>query len=180
MQRIYIAGLKNPWTVGTARTELSHSEYPWEEVGDLNSPVDPPHVNVNEGPEVLKHGGKLFLIYSASGCWTDHYALGMLAAKEGSNLLDAHSWTKTPTPVLTESADAHAFGTGHNGFFQSPDGSQNWIIYHANPEPHQGCGAHRSPRAQPFTWNPDGSPNFGQPVSIDQEIPAPSGETDKP
>ncbi len=48
-----------------------------------------PHVNVNEGPEILKHNNKLFLIYSASGCWTDTYALGMLSAGADADLMKA-------------------------------------------------------------------------------------------
>jgi GH43 family beta-xylosidase len=176
-QNIYIARLKNPWTIGSERVRISTPELPWETVGDIVSKQtgQTRHVNVNEGPEALTHGGNVYLVYSASGCWTDHYTLGMLTAKDGADLLHASSWKKNPQPVFTESPAAHAYGTGHNGFFQSPDGKQNWIIYHANPEPHEGCGANRSPRAQPFDWNADGSPNFGTPVPVGQPLPKPSG-----
>ena len=172
-QNIYIARLKNPWTVEGKRVMLSTPEFSWEEVGDLPK-GDPPHLNVNEGPEILEHGGKLFLIYSASACWSDHYALGMLEAPANANLLNAKSWKKSNHPVFSASPAAHAFGTGHNSFFKSPDGAENWILYHANPEPNQGCDGHRSPRAQPFTWNRDGTPNFGAPVPLDTAIPKPS------
>jgi GH43 family beta-xylosidase len=130
---------------------------------------------VNEGPEILEHGDKLFLIYSASACWTDHYALGMLEAPANANLLNAKSWKKSNHPVFSALPAAHAFGTGHNSFFKSPDGAEDWILYHANPEANQGCDGHRSPRAQPFTWNQDGTPNFGTPVPLDTAIPKPSG-----
>jgi GH43 family beta-xylosidase len=174
-QSIFIARLKNPWTVRDPRVRISTPQYPWEKVGD--TPGDGmPHVDVNEGPEVLKHGDKLFLIYSASGCWTDYYALGEAIASANSNLLAPRSWKKAPRPVFSESPEAHAYGTGHNGFFKSPDGQQDWIIYHANSEPHQGCGRFRSPRAQPFTWKADGTPDFGKPVPLDQPISRPSGE----
>ena len=121
----------------------------------------------------MKHGDKIFLVYSASGCWTDAYALGMLTSTSGSDLLDASSWKKSGRPVFQQNPAANAFGTGHNSFFKSPDGKRNWIIYHANSAPGQGCGAHRSPRAQPFNWNSDGSPNFGGPVGVGVEIPRP-------
>jgi len=173
-QSIYIAGLKNPWTVEGKRVMLSTPQFPWEEVGDLAS-GDPPHLNVNEGPEILKHHDKIFLVYSASACWTDHYALGMLETSAGSNLLNPKSWKKSLRPVFSSLPAAHAYGTGHNSFFKSPDGREDWILYHANPEPHQGCDGHRSPRAQPFTWNPNGTPNFGVPVSLDTALPKPSG-----
>ncbi len=187
VQGIYIAELANPWTVKGRRARLSVPEYPWEKMGDRElkrdaegNPGDqvfePAHVDVNEGPAVLRKGDKLFLIYSAGGCWTDFYSLGMLTAQTGSNLLDPASWKKSPKPVFWQSPKAHAFGTGHNGFFQSPDGKQDWIIYHANSEPKQGCGGHRSPRAQPIEWRADGTPDFGRPVPVGTPIARPSGE----
>lgn len=171
-QNIYIARLKNPWTVMGARVRLSTPRYGWEEIGDL--PKEHRHVDVNEGPEILKHDGKLFLIYSASGCWTDFYALGMLTADAKSSLLDPASWKKSDHPVFSESPSAHAYGPGHNTFFRSRDGRQDWIMYHANPESGEGCGRDRSPRAQPFTWNADGTPNFGSPVPLDTPIQKPN------
>ncbi len=114
---------------------------------------------------------------SAGGCWTDYYTLGMLTASVSSDLLDPQSWSKSPIPVFWEAPRANAYGTGHNGFFRSPDGKEDWIIYHANPKMNQGCGSERSPRAQPCTWNEDGTPNFGRPVPVGEAIPAPSGES---
>src|SRR6185437_4847744 len=69
---IYISQLKNPWTMEGPRVQLSTPLYPWEKVGDRRAQpyvMAVPHVDVNEGPEILKHGDKIFLIYSASGCW---------------------------------------------------------------------------------------------------------------
>ena len=172
MQSLYIAELTNPWTVTGKRVKISSPQLPWEKIG---SQYDP-YVSVNEGPEILKHDRKIFLIYSASGCWTDHYALGMLTAAADSDLLNAKSWKKSPQPVFSSSPEAHAYGTGHNGFFKSPDGTQDWIIYHANPEPGEGCKNNRSPRIQQFTWNADGTPNFGTPVPLGEDIAKPSGE----
>lgn len=172
-QRIYIAHLRNPWTIDSPRTELSRPDHPWEQVGDLLGRPATPHVNVNEGPEILQHDGRIFLVYSGSGCWTDYYELGMLAAREGSNLLQAQSWTKLDQPVFRQDAAAGVYAPGHNGFFQSPDGTQSWIIYHANSAPGQGCGGARSPRIQPFTWRPDGAPDFGKPVSPTLEMKGP-------
>ncbi|MBG8553667.1 glycoside hydrolase family 43 protein [Hymenobacter guriensis] len=175
-QDIYLARMKNPWTIEGPRVRVSTPEYSWERNGDLNNPNDPPHVDVNEGPEVLSHAGKLYLIYSASGCWTDTYALGMLTASASADLLQPASWTKSPTPVFQQNAANKVYAPGHNSFFKSPDGKEDWILYHANDEPGQGCGRFRTPRAQPFTWNPDGSPNFGNPVPIGQPLARPSGE----
>jgi GH43 family beta-xylosidase len=66
------------------------------------------------------------------------------------------------------------YATGHNGFFKSPDGREDWIIYHANSGADEGCGKDRSPRIQPFTWKPDGIPDFGIPVPASLALQAPS------
>ncbi len=173
-QNIYIAKMKNPWTIDGERVKISGSDYDWEKHGDLNDPNNPPHVNVNEGPQYLAHDKKVFIIYSASGCWTDFYALGMLTADAKADLLNPKSWTKSAQPVFKQSAENKVYAPGHNSFFKSANGKEDWILYHANPEPNQGCGNHRSPRAQKFTWNADGTPNFGKPVSTQEQIALPA------
>lgn len=168
-QDIYITRMINPWTPDSVRVMLSKPELSWEIKG---ASADLP--TVNEGPQILKYGNRLFIIYSASGCWTDDYSLGMLEADAGSDLMNPSSWTKSKEPVFTKSPEAKAFGPGHNSFFKSPDGKEDWIIYHANPEAGQGCNNFRSPRMQKFTWK-DGRPDFGKPLPLDQPIEAPSG-----
>ena len=132
---------------------------------------------VNEGPEAITNSaGNLFITFSASGCWTDNYCLGLLTLKTGGNPLAAMDWTKTKTPVFGTLESSGTYGPGHNGFFKSADGTQDWIIYHANNLKGQGCGAARNPRIQQFTWNNDGSPNFGTPLHINTPTKKPSGE----
>ena len=174
-QDIYIARLKNPWTIGSKRVKISSPTYDWEKYGDLHDSSNPPHVNVNEGPEILKHSGKIFLIYSASGCWTDCYALGMLRASINADLLDPRSWKKSAHPVFKQSPENGVFAPGHNSFFKSPDGKEDWILYHANSRAGLGCGKNRSPRAQKFTWDKQGIPKFGLPLKEGIPIPVPSG-----
>ncbi len=171
-QNIYIAQMSNPWTISSKRVCVSKPTYKWETNGDLGGGQQ---VKVNEGPEILKHGNKLFLIYSASGCWTDFYALGMLTIGVNDNLLDAASWKKSAEPVFSQSPATGVYAPGHNSFFKSPDGKEDWILYHANPNPGDGCGNKRTPRAQKFTWNSDGTPNFGTPVRADEPQILPSG-----
>ncbi len=173
-QDIYIAKMKNPYTVDGKRVKISSPEYDWEKYGDLHDENNPPHVSVNEGPEVLRHDNKIFLIYSASGCWTDYYALGMLSASASSDLMDPKSWKKSEKPVFAQSKENSVYAPGHNAFFKSPDGKEDWILYHANSKPGQGCGGKRSPRMQMFTWNKDGTPNFGLPVKEGVALPVPS------
>ena len=162
--------MSNPWTIDSPRTLISKPTYPWEEHGDLPGR----HVDVNEGPEFISHGKKMFIVFSASGCWTDFYTLGVLEADLDADPLDAKSWTKIDHPFLTTDPSSKAYGPGHNGFFKSPNGQEDWIIYHANPEAGDGCNIFRSPRIQSFTWNPDDTPNFGAPVPLKQPIEKPA------
>jgi GH43 family beta-xylosidase len=173
-QNIYIARMKNPWTIDGRRAMISSPEHDWERVGDLNNPNDVPHVNVNEGPVALQRDGKLFLFYSASGCWTDNYCLGMLTFTGGDDLLDPGSWKKKPVPVFIGKPDAGVYAPGHNSFFRSPDGKEYWILYHANSAPRQGCGGFRSPRAQKISWNGDGTPYLGEPEAAGIPVTLPS------
>lgn len=176
-QDIFIARLKNPWTIKGKRVKISSPTLAWETHGDLNDPNNPPHVAVNEGPQFLRNQQHLFIVYSASGCWTDHYGLGLLTFTGKRDLLSASSWTKSKHPVFSTSTADSVFAPGHNSFFKSPDGKEDWILYHANPSPGMGCGKARSPRAQQFTWNADATPNFGRPVKTGILFPVPSGVT---
>ena len=173
VQNIYLGRMSNPWTIDSPRTLLSTPSYDWEKHSEHLK--DGETVLVNEAPEALVHDGKVSVTFSASGCWTDDYELGLLAADSTSDLLAPTSWKKYDHPFFHKNLAAHAFGTGHNGFFKSPDGKEDWIIYHANPEAGQGCGAARSPRIQRFTWNSDGTPNFGVPQATDSPLSKPSG-----
>ncbi|MES2456918.1 MAG: glycoside hydrolase family 43 protein [Bacteroidota bacterium] len=172
-QEIYIAKLKNPWTVDGPRVKISSPRFKWETIGDLNEP-NLKHVDVNEGPQFLVHKNKIFVVYSASGCWTDFYALGTLTASANANLLDPASWTKSAEPVFQRSEANGVYAPGHNSFFKSPDGQEDWILYHANDKPGQGCGGFRSPRAQKFAWDKNGMPVFGIPVKNGTQLLMPS------
>ncbi|WEK37885.1 MAG: glycoside hydrolase family 43 protein [Candidatus Pseudobacter hemicellulosilyticus] len=177
-QDIFIAAMSNPWTVTGERIKISSPTLSWETHGDLGNPNDVSHVNVNEGPQILEHKGRLFLVYSASGCWTDYYSLGLMALKPGGDLLDPAAWVKAPEPVFTQNKENEVYAPGHNSFFMSPNGKEYWILYHANDKPGQGCGGHRSPRAQQFTWKADGTPDFGLPLRTKQPLAVP-GEKKK-
>ena len=140
----------------------------------LAEPTEPFERNampIEEGPEALIHGGVLRVVYSASGSWTDDYCLGMLTFR-GGDPLDRAAWTKSPKPVFASSAAV--FGPGHGSFVKSPDGTQDWLVYHSAR--YSGAGWDRVINAQPFTWRSDGSPDFGRPIGPDTHQKLPSGQ----
>jgi len=100
LQSLCIAPMNSPTSLGT-RAVLSEPTLAWER-------VDTP---VNEGPAAMYHGGKTFLAYSASFCWTSSYQLGLLTYKSGDPMLMS-SWIKTGP--LFSSANGN-YGPGHNG-----------------------------------------------------------------
>src|SRR3546814_14151969 len=113
-----------------------------------------------EVPEFLRGPkGDLFLTYSASAGWSDDYALGLLHAPAGSKVLDPKIWTKTAQPVFKSANGVYA--TGHNGFFQSPDGTESWSIYQAHPGPGMNSEAEGAATIQRFGWRQAGWPDFG-------------------
>ncbi|NLR61440.1 family 43 glycosylhydrolase [Chitinophaga polysaccharea] len=165
VQRLYIARMSNPWTLVSPRVEIAAPKYAWEQNG------------VNEGPEILRNNrGDVFLVFSACGCWTENYTLGIMTLKKNADPLQPGNWTKSAEPVLKSKPENGAFAPGHNGFFKSVDGREDWIIYHANSKAGQGCGGARNPRIQQISWRPDGRPDFGEPVKINTPLKRPSGE----
>jgi len=161
-QSLFIAPMSNPWTISGPRVKISVPEYSWE-------------ATVNEGPVALFHDDDVFITYSASPCSGPDYKLGMLTYN-GGDPLSPDSWVKNPEPVFQRSDENGVFAPGHHGFFRSPDGTEDWIVYHANDSASGGCDHGRTTRVQKFTWNDDGTPNFGEPVSTIEEIAAPSGD----
>lgn len=164
-QGLYISRMANPWTTVGPRTYLAADGF--------GCPV------VREGPEVLQHGGRVFLVYSMCGASTPDYRLGMLAADAKSDLLDPASWRQHPKLLFARVDQYGVYGPGHCFFFTSPDGREDWIAYHAK----SGIAdtyADRSARAQRFQWAADGTPDFGLPQPLDKPIASPSGEAPLP
>lgn len=166
MEDICIAKLSNPWTLEGERVIISKPTYDWEKIGNAT----------NEAPEaIINPKGDLFLTYSASDCSESYgYCLGLLSLKTGGNPLNVEDWSKSDTAVFSANASAQAYGPGHNGFFMSPDSTENWIVYHARSE--DDLSTSPSSRMQKFTWKDDGTPYFGKPVPINEAITKPSGE----
>ena len=133
-----------------------------------------------EGPEALVHDGRVFVAYSAGDTATPNYSLGLLSLKPGGDPLDPAAWTKDDAPVLTPNFNEYGgvYTTGHNGFTTSPDGRENWILYHAKTWTTQGQPGieGRQTYAQPFTFDAGGKPVFAPASPAGQPVTRPSGD----
>lgn len=162
-QHLYIQEMENPFTLKGKRVLLSSPEESWETGGPLN---------INEGPEVLKNGDIVFIIYSCRESWTPEYRQGMLQLKsKNADPLVRENWIKTG-PVFE--GNEKVFGVGHCSFVKSPDGTEDWIIYHSKKSTNPGWD--RDVRMQPFKWKPDGIPDFGKAIPTGVPVKLPSGE----
>ncbi|EMR64491.1 putative glycosyl family protein [Eutypa lata UCREL1] len=141
---------------------VSQPDQSWEQQGNP----------VNEGPAALYFGGKTYIAYSASDCWTQYYCLGLLTWNGNSNPTSASAWTKSNSCVFS-SANGN-YGSGHNSFFQSPSGDQTWIAYHATSNANGACDDSRYTMVQLLGSHSDGSPNFGSPVDFSHTYSEPN------
>jgi GH43 family beta-xylosidase len=167
-QHLYIARMSNPWTISSNLVKISSPTESWERRED---PVD--GLDLQEGPEFLVRDTSVFIIYSTRESWLPAYRLGQLRLAGGAaaDPMNPASYVKSG-PVF-QSANG-VIGVGHNGFTVSPDGTEHWLLYHAKVSATPGWD--RVIRMQPFTWNADGSPNFGAPVASGTALEVPAGE----
>lgn len=179
-QCIYIAKMKNPWTLGSERVLLSKPELEWERQWiNPDGSKTGYTIYVNEAPQFFKNktGDKIYIYYSASGNWTPFYATGRLVTDADSDLLDPASWEKSKQPVFRQFPDSKIFAPGNCCFLPSPDGSEYFLLYHARRIENEAPGAldSRSPRLQKIEWSEDGTPYFGTPVAEKVILTKPSG-----
>lgn len=177
-QCIYIAEMKNPWTLASERILIAKPEYEWECQWisvDGNKTAYPIHVN--EAPQFFysKNKDKLLIFYSASGNWTPYYCVGMLTADAGSNPLHPDSWKKAPEPVFKQSPENQVYGPGHLCFIPSPDNKEWYILYHArNALRDMLVLDGRTIRMQKIEWDENGIPILGIPQKESTLLPKPS------
>lgn len=162
-QQLYIAPLENPWTISSNRVLLSAPDAVWERG---------PQLDLQEGPELLARGDAVFIVYSTRDSWLKEYALGQLRLRDSTaNPLDPANWTKSG-PVFT--GNERVFGVGHASFVTTPDGSEDWIVYHSKKSATPGW--RRNVRMQRFAWTPSGEPQFGVAVGDGERLRLPASD----
>lgn len=152
ISNLYIAEMKNGYTLKTIQVLLTTPDYDWERHGFW----------VNEGPGIIKHNGKIFMTYSASETGIQ-YCVGMLTADEDADLLDPRSWTKERYPVLATNEEKGIYGPGHNSFTKDEEGN-DIIVYHARTEAeivgNPLYNPNRHAMLMKVKWSEDGRPVF--------------------
>jgi GH43 family beta-xylosidase len=168
-QWLYVATLENPWTVASDRVRLcANNDFTWERVAE-----SPRERGLNEAPQVLQRDGRVFVIYSASGSWEVTYKLGMLELRAGGDPLRPQDWIKHAKPVMQ--ATSRTWGVGHCSFTQSPDGTEDWIAFHAKRETKPNWD--RVIHVQRFGWDAQGRPVFSAPAHPGAALPQPSEQS---
>lgn len=162
---------------GPAQTYLQRMDTPWSTRGDVVAlPVDNGAcTEVREGPTAVTHEGRTFLTYSTCDTGKPDYAIYQISIPETADPMVPANWTRHPDPLLRRNDATGVWGPGHHSFFTSPDGSQTWIAYHA-----KNTSAYtyswRTTRAQPVSWNADGTPSVGPALAQGATQPLPSGD----
>ncbi|MGG1516666.1 family 43 glycosylhydrolase [Paenibacillus oryzisoli] len=158
--RNYIAHLSNPWTVDSSPVLITEPTYSWEASGRP----------ITEAPIALQKNGKTFIFYSGSAA-VSNYCVGVVYNTDG-DFLNPNSWTKMSTPIL--SGNSTILAPGHNGLFKSPDGTEDWMVYHARQAPWNSNDwnwvAHK------MTWDANGFPEIFTPDTWGVTVNGPSGE----
>lgn len=166
-QFLYLAEMASSTKLADQRVLLcENDDYPWERTEPA-----PRGRGLNEGPQVLKHGDRTFVVYSCGASWLPSYKLGLLELT-GEDPLDPASWKKFPEPIFQSTRDT--FGVGHSCFVKSPDSSEWWHLFHAKRTRKPGWD--RVIFGQPFRWSKDDLPLLGKPVKSGDRLPRPAGE----
>lgn len=108
-QELFIAKMNDPFHICSKKVLISSPEYDWEKQGGdgINLPY------VNEGPAILRRNEKIYVIYSASGCWCKDYCLGCLELTSNDPLSQS-AWKKYKFPVFSNKNSV--IGPGHCSF----------------------------------------------------------------
>ncbi len=170
-QCLYIQRMLSPATLDPASPAVLLAE-PTEAYERSQSPADGKIYPINSGPEALRApDGTLHLIYyGAHSAGPDAKLLDLKLT--GTDPLNASHWQKRG-PVLVRDGDVTT-GPGQCSFAKSPDGQEDWILYHAYDGVHWDQSELRSVRMQKFEWL-GSDPDFGKPASAGVPLVVPSG-----
>ena len=170
-QVLTIQKMKSAYEPVGERVIIARPELPWETVA--------PEINmIVEGGYFIKSPcGRLFIMYSANGCWNDDYAIGVLEYK-GGDIISKEAWEKYPLPVVKKSNGV--YGPGHATFFYSPDKTELWICHHCVEKSNPSIQPIKRPcHCQRVYFDETGFPHVGELVPDNMPYPVPSNKGGK-
>lgn len=156
---LFIAPLSDPWTISGPRVQL---------------PAAGGCPEVREGPSILQRASTTFMVYSTCDTGKADYQLWMKSIPRSADPLVPSNWLEHPGAVVARNDAEGVYGPGHNGFFKSPDGTEDWMVYHAKNTPEYTYEG-RTTRALRVTWDGD-TPSFGAPPATGATLDVPSGD----
>ena len=102
--------MSNPTTISGPRVLIREPKSAWETIGAA----------VLEGPQVLQHNGRTFVVFSASGSWTPDYCLGLMGIDDLKDpLVPSNWWNDVDRRVFWRNDEESVFGPGHASFTTS-------------------------------------------------------------
>ncbi len=103
-----------------------------------------------EGPSVVKRQDRYYCFYSGGNFQNDTYGVDYLVADHPTG-----PWTEVGRergPQIMRSVPGRVIGPGHNSIVSSPDGRQDYIVYHA----WDAAMTARQMWVDPLLWTADG------------------------
>ncbi|RPJ28196.1 MAG: glycosidase [Chloroflexi bacterium] len=120
----------------------------------------------NEGPFVLKHHGKYYLMYSANFYASRGYSIGYAVSENPTG-----PFIKAAQNPVLFSTNAELSGPGHNSVTTSPDGKELFIVYHIHTDPEHPSGD-RQVCIDRMSFREDGSLYVNGPTNTPQDMPS--------
>lgn len=173
-QVLEIREMSDPLTFTDNLAIISRPTLSWELVEPYTGPSA-----INEGAFFIQNNGRVFIVYSANGCRSADYCLGVLEYT-GGEICDESNWIKHPNPLFVKGNGI--YGPGHASFFSSPDGKETWCAHHCILESDPDFSTNVWPKRylclQKIGFDETGYPVMGVPTGKDVSVPVPSGEID--
>jgi GH43 family beta-xylosidase len=179
--------LKAKSTAASARVQLSTPEHSWETHG----------ARQNEGPAaMLAPDGLPVIFFTGSHSKTDLYCVNYVKLIAGMDIMSGETHgngssksffkpSEADGPLLQLDAEIELYGPGHCSVTKSPDGEEDWMVFHAVKVANDGAetlsavGWDRMTLLHRVSWTPDGHPRMERVTGTVAEMTLPSGQASK-
>ncbi len=161
-QSLFVTEMASPTAFAGKAVKISEPTESWEISNGGKC-------KIQEGPYALyAENGTLYVIYSANETATDNYCTGLLRfdGKETDSITDASLWYKYPDPIHQKNPSASIYSPGAAIIIPSPDGKEQWFVYHAKIQGGNYTYDNRILFAQKVTFSESGEPQVNTPQAL--------------